>query len=496
MRPSIASGFLALPVLLALGACAVGPDFVEPSLDAQAGYLPGGKEKTLTSVIGQKVAYGADVPGRWWELFRNKYLDQLMARAVANNPSIGAARAALKQANEAALAERGSLLPQLSASGSAARGNSTTPGSVGVYTLYTLTASASYSLDLFGGNRRSVEAAKAAAEAQGYAAEATYLTVTASLARAVIQEASYRAQIDAEREIIGSYKALLDVLSSQVSVGTSSRANLLQQQASLAQAQASLPALQKTLAQQQNAIAVLAGEFPSGYEGRPFRLSALRLPHALPISVPSALVRQRPDIRNAEALLHQASANIGVATANMLPDVSLSASLPTSAEKLSGLFDNSAWSLAASVTQPLFEGGRLLHSKRAAEAAYEQALANYRSTVLSAFRDVADALKALQHDREALAGYLAAEKAARDSLDLAQSLFKAGTGTYTDVLSAQTTYQNARLNRASAEADRYLDAVALFEALGGGWWNRPDNLVALANTDPRKTMPSAAGVTK
>ncbi len=479
--------------------CMVGPDFQRPTLDPGAGYIAG-QEAAPKKAPVQALAYGADVPGRWWELFRNKPLDTLMQQAISKNPDLDSARAALKQANEAALGAQGGLWPSVSLSSSATRTDtdgSSLAGS-GIYTIYSVTPSASYSLDLFGGTRRSIEAAQATAEAQGFTAEATYLTVTSNLAKAIIQEASLREQIQALNEVIASYKQLLGVLGNQVNVGTASRANLLQQQAALAQAQANLPAMQKALAQQQNAIAALIGDFPSQYPAQPFRLSSLALPHKLPVSLPSALVEQRPDIRAAEAALHRASASIGVAQAAMLPQITLSASLPSTAAEIGSLFTaaNTGWALAGSLAQPIFAGGKLLHSKRAADAAYEEALANYRSVVLSAFKDVANAMKAIKHDNEALVAYVAAEKAASDSLNLARSLYTAGTSSYTEVLAAQTTYQSARMNRAAAEADRYLDAVVLFQALGGGWWNRPDNLVALANTDPSKTMPSVSRETK
>ncbi|WP_053240044.1 efflux transporter outer membrane subunit [Pleomorphomonas koreensis] len=488
MTPARFVSFLLSVTMLA--GCAVGPDFERPGLDRGAGYLGGAGDAAASKATGIKLAYGADVPGRWWELFRNRDLDALMKQAIENNPDLDAARATLKQANELALAQGGSLFPSLSLSGSATRSDWSGSKSIGVYNLFAVTPSASYPLDIFGGTRRSVEAAQATAEAQGFVAEATYLTVTASLARAVIQEASYREQIAASQEVIASYRELLGVLENQVNVGTAARANLLQQQAALAQAQASLPALQKALALQQNTIAALVGDFPNQYASRKFRIAGLGLPHALPLSVPSALVEQRPDIRAAEARLHKASAEIGVATAAMLPQLTLSAALPTSAADLGDLFASgtTGWSIAAGLAQPIFKGGTLIHNKRASEAAFEAAVADYRSTVLGAFKDVANALRALQHDRQALAGYLAAERAAKESFDLTQTLFKAGTVPYTNVLTAQTTYQSARLARASAAASRYLDAVALFEALGGGWWNRPDNLVALANTDPQKTM--------
>lgn len=487
----------ALSVILSatmLAGCAVGPDFERPTLDARAGYV--GEAGSLPmAATGSALSYGADVPGRWWELFRNKDLDALVKQAVANNPDLDAARATLAQANEQALAAQSGLFPSATLSGSASRADTTASGIPKISNTVALTPALAFPLDIFGGTRRSIEASRASAEAQAFAAEATYLAITSSLVRAVIQEASLREQIAASQEVISSYTELLGVLRNQVDIGTAARANLLQQQAALAQAQASLPALQKALALQQNTIAVLAGEFPNQYASRKFRISGLGMPHKLPVSLPSALVEQRPDVRAAEAQLHRASAGIGVAKAAMLPQITLTAALPTAATSVGGLFDASTtgWNIAAGLTQPIFKGGQLLHSKRAADAAYEAALANYKSVVLGAFKDVANALRSLQHDRQALAGYLAAETAAKESLDLTQTLFKAGTVPYTTVLTAQTTYQAARLNRASAESSRYLDAVALFESLGGGWWNRPDNLASLANTDPQKVKPSATG---
>lgn len=480
-----------------LAGCALGPDFLSPDPPKDAAYLPDGSLSAGKEGEGQRINQGADVPGRWWEMFHNKRLDELTRSAVEKSPTLAAAEAALRAAGETAGSTAGALYPQLSATGSASRAqtvNSTSGPTpvVKIYDTVSTGATFSYVLDIFGGNRRSVEAAQAAAEAQAFTVENTYLTLTSSLAAAAVQEASYREQIDAEREIIATLKELLGVLETQIAVGTASNANLLQQRATLAQAEATLPSLQKKLAQQENTIAVLAGEFPGAYKAEPFRLADFQLPRDLPLSLPSVLARQRPDVRAQEALLHQASAKIGVAEAARFPSITLSTSLSTSAADAARLFmsNSTGWGLASSLAAPIFDGGKLAHAEEAARASYDQASATYRSTVLTAFKDVANALRAVEHDNIAFKSYTTAEQTARESLELTRSRFKAGTGAYTDVLSAQQTYQAARINRASSEADRYQDAITLFTALGGGWWNRPENAVGQYET-PAGAAPSS-----
>ncbi len=467
--------------IVALTGCAAGPDFTRPELAPGASYAAG--TDADIELGSQRLARGEDVPARWWELFRNGRLDALIQQAVRANPDLASARASFRQARELALAESGGRWPAASAALSAERGREI---GTGIYRLSSASLGVSYDLDLAGGKRRAVEAATAAAENQAFEAEAAYLTLTADLVRAVIEEASLRAQIQATEEIVVSLRELLEVLQLRVEVGVASNSDLLQQQAVLKQTQASLPGLIKSREQQRNAIAALAGEFPGDYADEPFTLDELSLPRTLPLSLPAVLVRQRPDIRASEALLHQASANIGVAAAERMPQISLTATLGSSAAAFGNLFSagTSFNSVAAGLSQSLFDGGALRHKQRAAEAAFDAALANYRAVVLGAFRDVADVLRAIERDGESLDAYREAERAARESLDLARLRFRVGTGDYTDVLSAQQTYQEARISRAGAEADRHLDAVALFEALGGGWWNRPGNTLGQAPSVP------------
>jgi NodT family efflux transporter outer membrane factor (OMF) lipoprotein len=288
-----------------------------------------------------------------------------------------------------------------------------------------------------------------------------------------VQEASLRAQIAATQDIIDIESQQLDVLQHQFELGGASRAAVLAQAATLAQTRATLPPLAKQLAQERNLIATLAGRFPNDPPAETFELSTLYLPQELPLSLPSRLVEQRPDIRSAEALLHSASAQVGVATANMLPQITLTGQYGaiSTGNPLAGL---PVWSIGAGLTQPLFRGGELLHARRAAVAAYEEAAAQYRSTVLTAFQNVADALRALQSDADALSAQVVAERAAADSLDIARRQFQLGAINYLLLLNAEQTYQQAHIALVQAQANRYADTAALFQALGGGWWNRRD----------------------
>ena len=337
---------------------------------------------------------------------------------------------------------------------------------------------ASYAIDVFGGTRRQVEASAATAEYQRFELEAAYLTLTSNVVTAVVQEASLRGQIEATLDLIKIESDELVVVRHQFEVGAAARTDVLTQQSEVATAQATLPPLQKQLEQQRHVILALTGRFPN--EAAPYRLTlaSMRLPTDLPLSLPSELIEQRPDIRAAEAQLHQASAQIGVAIANMLPKITLTADYGTAALTTASMFTpaTAVWTLAASGTQPLFHGFTLLHQERAAKAAYEEADAQYRSIVLSAFQNVADALRALQLDAATLRAQRNALRAASDTLDLARGQYRLGAITYITLLNAQRSYQQARLAVVQAQAARFADTAALFQALGGGWWNRTDAL--------------------
>jgi NodT family efflux transporter outer membrane factor (OMF) lipoprotein len=293
-----------------------------------------------------------------------------------------------------------------------------------------------------------------------------------------------RGQIAATEQIIKADADQLELVRKQLAIGSASRADLLTQQAALAQTRATLPPLRKQLAQQRNQLAALAGGFPSQELGVEFDLDGLQLPTDLPLSLPSQLVEQRPDVRAAEAQFHAASANLGVAIANQLPQFSITGMLGTEALGFSNLFTpaTGVWSIAGGITQTLFDAGTLLHKKRAAAAGLEQAAAQYRGTVITAFQNVADALRALQFDADTLHEQAAAEKAASDSLELARVQYRAGALSYLNLLNADRTWQQARVGLVQAEAARFADTAALFQALGGGWWHRSDVAAARRGT--------------
>jgi NodT family efflux transporter outer membrane factor (OMF) lipoprotein len=491
---SIAARICAGPLCaaLALWGCAVGPDFLRPAAPAGEHYTadPLPVQTASAPVAGgaaQRFVVDRDIPGEWWALFRSPALDALIKEALAANPNLAAAEAALRQARELRRAGEGAFFPLVQGGFNASR-NKTPTGALTpaastnnpYYNLFTGQLGVSYAPDVFGGTRRAVEGLLAEEEAQRFQLEAADLTLTSGLVAAAVGEAALRDQIAATEEIIRVQRESLDILRRQKSLGQAAGADVAAQEAALAQAEATLPPLHKQLAQQRDLIAVLAGRLPSDQPAATFELAALRLPQELPVSLPSQLVEQRPDIRAAEATLHAASAAIGVATANMLPQISLTGTYGSSALMIGGLFGpgTAFWALAGGATQTLFDGGTLLHKKRAADAAFDQAAAQYKATVLAAFQNVADTLEALKADAEGLAAAERAAAAAKTSLDIAQRQLALGAVTYLALLNAEQTYQQAIVNRVQAQAARFADTAALFQALGGGWWNRSDVVAA------------------
>jgi NodT family efflux transporter outer membrane factor (OMF) lipoprotein len=482
---------------LALSACAVGPDFQSPPPPAVEGYTAGGPPAATAAVdvaggTAQKFVTGRDIPGEWWTVFHSKELDGLIAEALRSNPNLQAAQASLWQAKENLYAQAGSLLPSIDANSSATRQQFSPAafgqaGSPSIFNLFQATVNVSYAPDVFGGKRRQIEATEALAEYQRFELEATYLTLTSNVVTATVQAASLRGQIEATQEIIKAQTDQLDVVQHQFDVGAAARTDVLTQQSEVATTRATLPPLQKQLEQQQHVLLALTGRFPSEGRRDHIRLASLRLPSRLPVSLPSQLVAQRPDVRAAEAQLHQASAQIGVAVANRLPQFNITGDYGSAALSTATLLTPGTiiWSAAASGAQPIFHGFTLLHQERAARAGYEVAAAQYRSTVLAAFQNVADVLRALQLDAATLKAQQGAAHAASETLDLARSQYQLGAITYVTLLNAQRSYQQARLALVQAQAARYADTAALFQALGGGWWNRvdviPDPLTPNAN---------------
>jgi NodT family efflux transporter outer membrane factor (OMF) lipoprotein len=407
---------ITLASLVLLAACAVGPDYSPPVAPQVGGYSPATLPVQTASAddragSAQRFVSGMDIPGQWWTLFYSEGLNRVIEQSLTDNPTLTTAQAALRQARENVYAQQGAYYPQLSAGVSASRNLTPTaslsPASASgnpYYSLVTPQLNVSFVPDVFGANRRAVESLKAQAENQRFQLEATYLTLTANVAAAAIQEASLRAQIAATQSTIKIETDLLDILRRQMGLGQVAGADVAAQEAALAQARQALPPLQKQLEQQRDLLAALSGRLPSEQPVETFDLAGLVLPVDLPVSLPAGLVAQRPDVRAAEATMHAASAEIGVAVAARLPQIMLGGTIGSSSSRVENLFmpGTNFWTLAAGLTQPIFDGGTLLHKQRAAEAGFDQAAAQYRSTVLTAMQNVADTLHALRSDADAL----------------------------------------------------------------------------------------------
>jgi len=467
--------------------CTLGPDFMRPQPPVNARYSAQPLPQTTQSAMiaggeAQHLVDGMDIPGLWWTLFRSPALDVLIKRALAGNPTVEVAQANLKQARELALAGRGALYPSVGI-GVNNQGEQISGASFGqpslsaVFDITTASVNVSYVPDLWGGIHRQIESLNAQTEYQRFELEATYLTLTSNIVAAAVQEASLRDQIAATLDIIAVESQELEGLQRQFAVGAIANTSVLAQTATLAQVQAQLPPLQKQLAQTRNQLTALLGQLPNAEPAETFDFNSLHLPDTLPVSLPSRLVEQRPDIRAAEAQLQEASANIGVAVANQFPQINLTGTLGVQSAGVPFAANSALWDLTAALTQPIFQGGKLQHQTRAAEAAFDAAAAQYRNVVVLAFQNVADVLRALESDASSVNANAIADKAASDSLEAARRQFQIGATTYISLLNAEQVYQQTHIAFVQALATRYADTAALFQALGGGWWNREDAAV-------------------
>jgi NodT family efflux transporter outer membrane factor (OMF) lipoprotein len=468
-----------------LTSCAVGPNFKKPAAPTLKDYTPSPVSTTssATNVAGgaaQRFVTGEDIAGDWWTLFHSQPLNALIERSLKANPNLKAAQAALLAARENVKAQRGAYYPSVAASFSAARQKTAAdiapvPNNNDLYfNLYTPQVTVSYVPDVFGLNRRTVESLNAQAEQARFAWVASDIALSANVVAAAIQEASLREQIAATHHLIEINTNMLRILRTQFTNGYADRLEVAAQESQLAQIIATLPPLLKELAQQRDLLAALSGGFPSEGPAEKFELAGLQLPEELPLSIPSQLVAQRPDVRQAEENMHAASAQIGIAVANRLPNFMLSADAGSMALKAGQMFSSGTgfWTLAGSVTQPIFQGGALLHRQRAAQAAYTNAAEQYRAAVLTAFQNVADTLAALEQDADGLNAAAAARDAAKITLDLSMRQWQSGYASYLALLSAEQAYNQTVITLIAAQANRYADTAALFQALGGGWWNR------------------------
>lgn len=486
-----------LATAASLAGCMVGPDFKTPEPPKDQTYLSSDailRETVSANVLdgeAQRFVSDLDIPGQWWTVFQSQALDGLIQQALRANPDIEAAVASLRMAQQNARAQRAALFPTVGVGASASQTqtsqslSSATADNAYVFGLFTAFVSVSYQLDVFGGVRRQAESMEAQAEAQCFLLEAAYLSLASNVVVAAITEASLRAQITATNRSIELQRQTLGFLERQQGYGQAALADVATQRAALAQSEASLPNLQKQLAQQRNLLANLIGETTAHIPAATFELSSLRLPTDLPVSLPSRMVEQRPDVRAAEANLHSASAAVGVAIANQLPQITLGLNFGSQSLSLDTLFSPDlglASTVGGSIAQTLLDGGALAARKRAAQAAFDQAKAQYKSTVLSAFRNVADTLRAIEYDALGVRAAAAAESAAALSLAITRRRQQAGDAGLLLVLNAELTYQQAVIALAQAQASRYADTAALYQALGGGWWNRD----ASGNVEPAK----------
>jgi len=470
-----------LAAALLAAACAVGPDFHRPAPPAVAGYDPAPLPTTLGSgAAAQALVPGADVPAAWWEAFGSAAIDAAVQHALAANADLAAARAALRVAEEQAAAQRGVFWPRLDASWTPTRQRAadalSPPLNSGQnpFTLHTAQLSVGYTLDLFGGQRRALESAAALAEFQRFQTEAARTSLATNVVAALVREAALHGEVEAAERAVALQQQLLALTERQRDLGAASTAAVVAQQASLAQTQAALPPLRKQWAQTRDLLAALQGAYPDAAGAPSLDLGALALP-AVPVSLPSRLVEQRPDIRAAEALAHSASAQVGVATANLLPQLTLSGNLGRIASQANELFSHGDrfWAASGQLAQPVFAGGTLWHQRKAAQAGYQQAMAQYRSTVIDAFQNVADSLHALAEDAAAVEAARAAEAAARRTADFARRQQQVGDISHAATLQAEIALEFARAGTLDAESNRYADTAALFQALGGGWWQAP-----------------------
>ena len=477
---------LAMGGACAFSGCVVGPDFKQPGAPGVASLVPGAlKSPVSTGGAAQHFAKGRDIPGDWWRLFRSKALNGLVDRAIADNADLQSAQAAVRVAQANVEAQRGAFFPQVSANYQPMRQKvsldplvPSTPNGSPYYTTHTAQLSVSFVPDVFGGIRRQVETLEATAENQRFQLEATYLTLTANLSVAAIQEASLRGQIAATNRLIKIARELLELQLKSLTLGQVSALDVATQEAALAQIELTLPPLEKQLAIVRDQLTALSGHLPGEGSAAKFEFAAFHLPSDLPVSLPSEIIRQRPDVRAAEANMHAATAAVGVSMANRLPQFNLSGNVGTMSSAFANVLNFSTpysfWTIAGNASQVLFDGFTLEQKQRAVEAGLDQAAAQYKSAVVTAFQNVADALQALTYDARSLNVALLGESAARKALDLTKTQLKLGQVSALQVLNAQQTYLQASLAVVTAKAARYSDTVALFQALGGGWWNRSD----------------------
>ncbi len=468
-----------------LCACAVSPDFQRPPAPEVQQYTSGAQPTSTVSSSGvsgiaQQFHNGADISAQWWMLFHSQQLDAMVHTALTNNPQITQAKATLRQASENLAAQTGATrYPQANLQlGSsrqqidlAALGAPNVPQS-GPFNLFNASLNVSYAVDVFGANTRMLEGLQAQVDMQNYELQAARLTLAGNVVTAAIKQAALHAQIAAMEQILQLQRQQLAIMEQRFIAGGIARLDVENQRTLVEQSTAALPSLKQQFSQVSHQLAVYLGKAPAQADLQPINLNSLTLPQTLPLSLPSALARQRPDILAAEAVLHQASAQVGVASANLYPQLTLSGNVGAEQTHVADLANSlNVWGIGLQLMQPLFHGGELRAKKRAAVAAYDAAAASYQLTVLQALQQVADTLRALENDAQTLQSRTQAAESAAASLAITQHQYQAGGISYLNLLDAQRQRLQTDLDRIAAQAARYADTAALLQALGGGWWN-------------------------
>jgi len=465
-----------------LNGCMVGPDFVPPPPPHTARFTSAELPDTLAPGFDETAQHfdlRAQIPAEWWELFRSSRLTEIVQAGIAGNQTLVSALATLAQAQDMLAVARAAFYPQVTGSATAQRqqtsGSRSQVQHTSTFNVLSLGPTVTYSPDVFGGTRRHVEEEAALADTQRYQLAAAYLTLTGNIVAQAINIAGARLQIQANEEIVADDTRNLDLVRAKYDAGKAAQGDVLTAETQLANDRALLPPLQQQLSVARHALAILIGKFPAEWSAPEFDLAEFQLPGDLPVSLPSELVHQRPDIMAAEAQLHAASAAIGVATAQLYPSINLSASAGQQALTPEALFDASStfWTLASGLAAPIFEGGALMAQKQAAVDAYQGSLAIYQQTVLQAFDQVADVLEALGHDAALVADERHASDLAHATLDLQQLSYSEGKSSLLQLLDSARLDQQARLGYARAQAQRFQDTTQLFVAMGGQWWNSP-----------------------
>lgn len=469
---------ISMGAILGFAGCTVGPDFQKPAISLPSSVLPvDHASETLSAPVHggetQQYVYGATAPQEWWRQFNSPVIDSLVDRAFKESPRVEAVRAALRAAQENVNAERAGFWPEISGSLGTSR-QKVSGASDGLpadqsfsYSLSTASVNVSYDFDLFGKKQRGVEAREASRNSQYNEVEAAYQTLAANVVTAAIAQASVAAQIEVTDDLITSAREQLNITSKLYSLGGVDLSDVNTAEANLAELESSRSSLKQQLRSIHSELAVYVGEFPTEFGEPTIALDSLNLPRQIPVILPSSLLEGRPDIREAESRVHEASAKIGVATADMLPNINITASAGGAADTFSNLLETGVYSLAANVLQPIFEGGALRARRQAAVDVYNEALANYRQTALLAFKNVGDTLDSLDTDAERLLAESKARSASDQTLRVLKARYVLGDVSALEVFTAEQLYQKASIRYIQALASRYVDTTALFLALGG-----------------------------